>query len=1012
MRTIIAGSRGITDLAAVEQALRECGWWPTAVLSGMARGVDKLGEQWAGLYGIPVERYPADWDGPAGRGAGHARNALMAERAEALVALWDGESPGTRHMIETAKARGLRVHVVRAPAPFNADPAAYLPPPPPLCGVARETGQVPLECLFDCQKGYRNALECSSLCAPGEPRSVAAPPLLPPPPVPTDLAAGTQLVAGLGVATVLPDLDFETYSEAGFVWDEAARKWRALPNASQGKKGLFVVGAALYTAHPTCEVLCLAYDLKDGQGRRFWRPGLPLPFDLWAHILGGGLLEAHNKGFEQWMWEHVCVPRMGWPVVQPHQWRCSMAKARSWTLPGGLDKIGDVLALPVQKDAEGTRLLDKFSVPRNPTQTDPRRRVRTLWTMGQVEEELAHYVAALDPLLKPEKRAKMAEAWRKVLIADHMDTLSLGRYNVTDIEAEAHVSATVPDMTPQELLYWQDDQAINRRGVAIDVPALQACIAIIEQALERYNTELRALTGGAVDKASKLKELSNWLRAQGVPVGHGKGSMDDDAIEALLANPAVQGVGRRALEIRAAVGSASVKKVFAMRNTLSAANRLHDLYVWHGARTGRPTGSGPQPTNLPKAGPPTVACKACGHHHRPDALACPWCSMPAPPGRPALEWSPAAAEDSLLVIATRSLATVEHYFADAMAAVAGVLRGLFVAAEGKDFLSSDFTAIEGVVVAALAGEQWRTQAYAEDAPMYLVSAERMFGVTVAEMKAYAKEHGHHHPLRQKGKGGELGLGFGGWINALRQFGVDGEDDELKDTVLKWRAASPAIEWLWGGQSRGKAGGVAGNALQPSYTGSIGPMNATLAGTDRWDRSRFFYGLEGMAISAVLNPGTEFPVLRLDGTPTGISYLQRGDVLYCRLLSGRAIPYHRPRLVQSAEEWRGLSLSFETNNTNPKNGAIGWIRMNTYGGRLCENVVQATARDIQMNAIHQLECSGYPIVLHTYDEVVAEVPLGFGSVEELERIMCTTPAWAAGWPIKAAGGWRAGRYRKG
>ena len=928
MRTIIAGSRGVTDVRVVEQAVRDCGWWPSTILSGGARGVDRLGEQWAGLYGLPVEQYPADWNGPQGRGAGHARNAVMAQHAEALVAVWDGSSPGTRNMIETAQQMGRRVYVHR---------------------VAPAQGAMPL----------------------------------PPPPALEHLAAGTHLVAGLGVSTIYPDVDVETYSEAGFVWDADANKWRALPNAAQGKKGLPVVGAALYAAHPTCELLCLAYDLKDGGGKRFWRPGLPPPFDLWAHIMGGGLLEAHNKGFEQWVWEHVIAPRMGWPRVQASQWRCSMAKARAHTLPGGLDAIGDVLDLPVKKDPEGKRLLDKFSIPRNPTKLDPRRRILPLWTLEAVEHQLQVYHQGLDPTITPAKAARMCEAWRKVLMVDHEDTLALGRYNVTDIVAESHASSAIPDMTSRELEYWQDDQTINHRGVAIDVPALHACIAVIEQAHEQYNAELHALTGGVVAKASELAVLSAWLRSRGVPVGYGKGSMDDEAIEGLLALTTLPADGRRALEIRAAVGSAAVKKVFSMRNMLSEHARLHDLYVWHGARTGRPTGSGPQPTNLPKAGPPTLLCGGCKHHHRPDATTCPWCGVPVLPGRKPREWSPEAAEDALTAILTRSLAYVEHVFGDAMAAVCGVLRGLFIAALGHDYISSDFTAIEGVVVACLAGETWRIEAFAAGAPMYLVSAERMFGVTVAEMEAYAKANGQHHPLRHKGKGGELGLGFGGWINALRQFGVDGTDDELKDTVLKWRAASPAIAEFWGGQFRRVAG-----KLVPEL-----------------------FGLEGMAVRAVMDPGVEYPVMRLDGTPTGIAYVVRNDVLYCRLLSGRAIPYHRPRLVQAAESWRGLSLSFETNNTNPKNGPIGWIRMNTYGGRLCENVVQATARDIQMHAIRNLEAASYPIVLHTYDEVVAEVPLGWGSIEELEAHMTNTPEWARGWPIKAASGWRGPRYCK-
>jgi DNA polymerase len=367
---------------------------------------------------------------------------------------------------------------------------------------------------------------------------------------------------------------------------------------------------------------------------------------------------------------------------------------------------------------------------------------------------------------------------------------------------------------------------------------------------------------------------------------------------------------------------------------------------------------------------------------------CLWCHTLTVRGPGAdREWNPDAMEDSIQAIGMRSLDYLELLFGDAMLTVAGVLRGLFIAAEGCELVSSDFTAIEGVVIACLAGEKWRVDAYANDEPMYLVSAERMFGTSVAEMKAYAKANGHHHPLRQKGKGGELGLGFGGWINALRQFGVDGPDDELKETVLAWRDASPALVEFWGGQKGGPGA------------------------RSRWEPRMF--GLEGAAITAVQQPGEWQHVRRLDGTDSGVSYVRYQDVLYCRLPSGGLITYHRPQLVQAAEEWRGMSLSFEGWNTNPKSGPPGWIRMNTYSGKLAENVTQATARAIQMNAIRRCEASGrYPVVMHTYDEIVAEMPVGSGSVEELERLMCTPAPWHEGWPIKAAGGWTGRRYRKG
>jgi DNA polymerase bacteriophage-type len=812
--------------------------------------------------------------------------------------------------------------------------------------------------------------------------------LVPPPPTLASLPYGTRLAAGLGQSTVIADLDFETYSEAGHAWDEQAQKWRPLPNAA--KRGLPTVGAAFYAKHPTAELLTLCYDLKDGRGRRRWHPGCPDPVDLFAHVLAGQLLEAWNVSFERWIWEEVCVRRMGWPPVQAHQWRCAMAKARSWCMPGALAAAGKVLKLATLKDADGGRLLDRFSQPRNPTQADPRVRAPLLWSEADVAAQQALLVAAG---VRPNPAAKL-------LAQDLADSAALLNYNEIDIASEAEASAAVPDLDETELGYWQDDQAINHRGVAVDLPGIASCIALIEQAHQRYNAEFALLTG--IDAASKLQQLLGWLHARGVHMD----SLDEEAIEGALKRD-LPPEARRALEIRAAVGSASVKKVFAMRNMVSPAGRLHDLYLWSGARTGRPTGSGPQPTNLPKAGPPVVECGACKHHHRPDAAACPWCGFPCPPGRKAIEWNPRAAEDALAVLHSRSLALVEHVMGDAMAAVAGVLRGLFVAREGCDLVSSDFSAIEGVVIAALAGEQWRLDVFAGHGKIYEMSAAKILGLDFEEMLAHRKRTGQHHPARQNpGKIAELGLGFGGWINAWKQFNGPGTDEEIKANILAWRDASPAIVYLWGGQrlrwdlhqKRCKARGE--NPLASGWTRE----------QIRWGRDEYF-GLEGMAAQALLNPGQWFEVTRLDGAPTGIAYIKWGDALYCRLRSGRHIAYHRPKLEPSEQSWRGLSLSFEGWNSNPKNGPLGWIRMNTYAGRLAENVVQATARDIQMHAIHQLEQRGYPIVLHTYDEVVAEVPKGFGSVEELEAIMAALPDWAAGWPIKAAGGWRGPRYCK-
>lgn len=112
MRTIIAGSRGITVFRVICQAMFSIPWKPTVVLSGTAEGVDRLGERWANMNNIPIEQYPADW-GKYGKRAGFRRNWQMAEKADALVAIWDGKSRGTAHMIRVAREKKLQVYVVR-----------------------------------------------------------------------------------------------------------------------------------------------------------------------------------------------------------------------------------------------------------------------------------------------------------------------------------------------------------------------------------------------------------------------------------------------------------------------------------------------------------------------------------------------------------------------------------------------------------------------------------------------------------------------------------------------------------------------------------------------------------------------------------------------------------------------------------------------------------------------------------------------------------------------------------
>ena len=764
----------------------------------------------------------------------------------------------------------------------------------------------------------------------------------------------------------MPTMDFELYSEAGFVWvppgvraDKKHGYWTCLPNAPQGKKGISVVGASVYTEHPSTEILTLSYDLCDGRGLRRWRPGLPLPYDLFAHLAAGRPIEAHKAMFERLVWENVAVPKYGFPPLNPYLLRCSMATARVNNLPGALSNLGEVLKVPVRKDADGRRLINKFSIPRNPTNTDQRTRIR------------------------PED--------------DPADAENLYSYCDTDVQTEQECAVAMEPMSADELEFWLIDQEINHRGLGVDRQGVRDCIAVLEEALAQYGQECVTITGGL--QPGQLAEIRGWLAAQGVHLP----DMQADTIEKALASafgrpptdgrpfvPPMPAAARRVLEIRSLIGSASVKKLYAMEYQCSRDDRLRDLIVHHGARTGRPTGEGPQPLNLPKAGPKLVTCGACERPYRTSADACPWCGAPYAARRmkdgkyvsPA--WQPEMVPHVLEIMSARSLALVEWFFGDALLAIQGCVRGLFQAAPGMELIASDYSAIEAVVIAMLAGERWRIEAFERNDPIYLVGASKITGRSLQFYLDWFVEHNEHHPDRQTiGKVSELACGFGGWINSYKAFGSTEADDEIKRQIVAWRNASPAIVELWGGQWRGPP----------------------------WRREQQeLYGLEGAFIAAVNCPGE---TIRPACCPSvSFRFDPVRDSLTLTLPSGRQLAYAEPRLSVSDRNNDEMQISYMTWNSNPKYGMMGWVRMSTYGGRLTENVVQATAHDVLRHAIINLRAAGYPTVLHVYDEIVVEVPEGAGSVEDVERIMSTMPPWAANWPIRAAGGWRGKRYRKG
>lgn len=504
-------------------------------------------------------------------------------------------------------------------------------------------------------------------------------------------------------------IDFETYSEAGFQLDPITGRWGKLPGAAQA--GISRVGAAVYSEHPSTVVLMIAYDDPHNPGTiRQWRSGDPPPVDLFAYVAAGGLIRAANSMFEFLIWQNVCTARMGWPAVRLEQFRCTLAKSRAYGGPGDLAKAAQAYAVPVQKMTEGKRLIKKFSCPQNFTKTRTQQRAPL---DGSPDAEMYH------------------------------------EYNVTDVVAEKQVDDAIPPMTPNELELWLTDQRCNARGVAIDVESVAMLSRVVELTTARLNPRVSQLTGGALNSTTELAKLGEWCASRGLVLPNMQKETIDAALDGVYGPPAPDVA--EVLGIRQTLGSAAVKKLTAIEQRLCNDRRIRDILAFCGAgQTGRWAGRGPQPQNLPNSGPAVHQCDGCGAYQSPVWPSCHNCG---PSTFKLVEWNPDVVDHVLTYSAERF---VEAFGDGAIAAASGCLRGLFVAADGHDFICSDYSAIEAVVLAMLAGEQWRIDVFRTHGKIYEMSAAKITGIPFAEFERHKRETGDHHPMRKKvGKVSEL-----------------------------------------------------------------------------------------------------------------------------------------------------------------------------------------------------------------------------------------------------------------
>lgn len=274
-----------------------------------------------------------------------------------------------------------------------------------------------------------------------------------------------------------------------------------------------------------------------------------------------------------------------------------------------------------------------------------------------------------------------------------------------------------------------------------------------------------------------------------------------------------------------------------------------------------------------------------------------------------------------------------------------LIRTALIPEPGHRFIVADFSAIEARVIAWIAGEQWRLDVFRNGGDIYCASASQMFHVPVVK-------HGENGHLRQKGKIAELALGYGGGANALKAFGANKmgmTEEEMVNTVDLWREASPRVCALWRALERAAIRCVAHKTPQVSAIG-------------------------------------------------GIRFEMECGILWMTLPSGRRIAYYGAEYGPSRFHRDRRALSYMGVDQKTKR----WGRVETWGGKLAENVTQATARDCLRDTMLALEDAGYDIRAHVHDEVIISEPRDGRTVEDVSAIMGRELPWASGLPLRGDG----------
>ena len=442
-------------------------------------------------------------------------------------------------------------------------------------------------------------------------------------------------------------------------------------------------------------------------------------------------------------------------------------------------------------------------------------------------------------------------------------------YNRRDVEVEMQIQEKLHKFPVPEQV-WSEyhlDQEINDRGIQLDMDVVRNAIDMDEKARNVLTARLKELTG--LENPNSVMQMKQWLSGKGIETE----SLGKKQVTQLMKE--VPEDLKEVLRLRQKTAKSSVRKYQAMENAVCRDGRARGMFQFYGAnRSGRWAGRIIQLQNLPQ-------------NHMEDLA------------------------EARALVRTGNYDAVDMLYDSVPDVLSELIRTAFVPKPGYKFIVSDFSAIEARMLAWLAGEQWRMDAFERGDDIYCASASRMFGVPVIK-------HGINGELRQKGKVAELALGYGGSVGALKAMGaleMGLSEEELQPLVNTWRSANGAITSFW-------------------------------------------WAVDNAVKTAVR--------CRTKTATHGLTFEYRSGMLLIHLPSGRQLTYVKPQLGEN--RFGGESVTYMGVGTGKK-----WERIESYGPKFVENITQALSRDVLCYAMRTL--SHCYITAHIHDELVIEAGEG-------------------------------------